>query len=138
MKRILIIEDDPHYAALLSQFLPGCERFTVSTLADAKVHLAANRFDIVFADLNLPDSGPERTLAEINLRARDAAVIAMSGRSEAMPYNCDAAFHKVNAQSPDDILRIIQIALKNKKKECRIEKATNSLLSLARALKCPA
>jgi len=81
--RILLIEDDPDCAALLQGYLravPWAELAldTVGTLGDAIARLAHGNFDLVIADLNLPDSIGIATLEGL-ARATDRLIIAITG-----------------------------------------------------------
>src|SRR5919109_2346159 len=81
--RILLVEDDPQFADLLETQLrrmPWVEsRLEVaSTLATARARLAAERFGLVLADVNLPDSRGLETV-EALARAGEQLVIVLTG-----------------------------------------------------------
>ena len=82
--RTLVVEDNPTDALLLKEALaeiPGAvfETTWVERLADALPRLEQTRFDLVFLDLNLPDSDPPNTLARLGCFLPEAPVIVLTG-----------------------------------------------------------
>src|SRR5579871_6897112 len=79
---VLLIEDDPDYAELVTQWLsPAAERFQLSwtdSLAPGLSRLAAGNVDVVLLDLNLPDSEGLVTFTAIRKRAPGIPVIILS------------------------------------------------------------
>ena len=81
--RILLVEDDPVFAELLRAQLrrmPWVEsRLEVAgTLADAVARVAGGSFDLVIADLNLPDSHGLATVDALS-RAGAQLIIVLTG-----------------------------------------------------------
>ena len=84
---ILIVEDEPAFAELLSEILTqeGGGRFTTSlagSLAEASAKTQAVKFDVILLDLTLPDAKGAETYHAIQRAAPDVAVIVLSGLSD--------------------------------------------------------
>ncbi len=69
MKRVLVVEDHPEIRALLIQLLQeaGYTVMDAWTFVEAKAKLAADRFDLLIADVLIPGGGRGTDLAEIAL-----------------------------------------------------------------------
>ena len=81
--RILLIEDDRATAMVLERQLAGvktvsCRLTLAATLAEAHKLLAQERFDLVIADLHLPDSPGGETVDAL-VRECQSPVIALTG-----------------------------------------------------------
>jgi len=82
MKSALLIDDDQGVIASVSTSLIGFAKKQTHTVTKAIEALQAHDFDVVFLDLKLPDSSPERTLEMLPMLRRlagDAAFILMTG-----------------------------------------------------------
>lgn len=82
MKSVLIIDDDKWITASLSSILIGYAKKAAHSMHDAISALQEHNFDVVFLDLKLPDSEPERTIEMLPLLRRlagNAAFILMTG-----------------------------------------------------------
>ena len=82
MKSALIVEDDEGVIAALSSTLIGYAKRPAHTMTEAIKALKEHEFDVVFLDLGLPDSKPERTLQMIpmiRMIAKESAIILMTG-----------------------------------------------------------
>ncbi len=82
--RILLIEDNPADALLLSESLAEISEFEAElvhaeSLADGLDLLKSRAFDVVLLDLGLPDSHGLETLTEFCRRACDLPVLVMTG-----------------------------------------------------------
>ena len=85
MPRILIVEDSPEMAKILERYLRPVAREII--IADSMEHAfsvinAADPFDLVTLDLNLPDSRTEETrerIREIKRTNPDALVVVVTG-----------------------------------------------------------
>jgi signal transduction histidine kinase len=81
-ERILLVENDPHFAALLTGILTAKTGFgdtvVARTLAQAQEELATGAFALVFLDLNLPDSRGLATLTALQEQAKDANILVMT------------------------------------------------------------
>lgn len=119
-KLILVIEDDPAFTTYLRHCLLGAELFFVDTLKAAMQQLEANRFDMVIADLMLPDwtGKPEAMLTMIGMMARGAVVAVVTGRVEELPKRgFDAVAYKVNLSNIDSVLAFLRDAERNAAQE---------------------
>ncbi len=81
--RVLVVEDAPEYAQLITAALRGeqHEVTTASTLADARERLRSTPPDVVVLDLTLPDGDGLDLCQEIR-RTSDAYVIMLTGRDD--------------------------------------------------------
>jgi ActR/RegA family two-component response regulator len=82
MKSALLIDDDESVIASVSTSLIGFAKKQAHTMTKAIEALQAHEFDVVFLDLQLPDSSPERTLEMLPMLRRlagNAALILMTG-----------------------------------------------------------
>mgnify|MGYP006273476057 CR=1 FL=1 len=83
--RVLHVEDDFADAMLLQHALcdAGAYDFdleVVRTLRDARLKLARRRYDLIIADLRLPDSvNPNATVALIEKHAAGAPILVLTG-----------------------------------------------------------
>lgn len=107
---VLVVEDEPVNRALLravlehSRFerLRDCELVEAETIAEARQHLLAHRYDVVILDVRLPD-GSGLALARELAQERPAVgqqVVVMSAsvlpaeRDAAMQTGCDSFLAK--------------------------------------------
>jgi len=80
--RLLLVEDNERFAALLAQGLAAAG-FTVDVLAtgdDAAAVLETSRFDVVVLDLGLPDRDGLDVLAEMRRRGDATPVLILTAR----------------------------------------------------------
>ena len=82
--RVLLIEDDPNYVALVQQwFSHGTESAFVlhwtDSLQAGLIHLQRGGVDVILLDLGLPDSGGFETFSKIKRQAVGVPLIVMSG-----------------------------------------------------------
>lgn len=81
--RVVVIEDDPDDAGLLTMFLqagrPTCVVHRCATMTEAELALAAEPAGLVFVDLGLPDSQGAESVVRTRRAAGDAPVIAITG-----------------------------------------------------------
>src|SRR6267378_2582492 len=80
--RVLLIEDDRLSGMIVEQHLAAirsvqCRTQLVATLGEALERLSRERYDLVIADLHLPDSEASETVAAL-VRACDYPVIALT------------------------------------------------------------
>jgi len=80
--RLLLIEDNERFAALLKQGLTaaGFMVDVLSTAQDAAAALRTSRFEIVVLDLGLPDSDGLEVLAEMRRRQDATPVLILTAR----------------------------------------------------------
>jgi diguanylate cyclase (GGDEF)-like protein/PAS domain S-box-containing protein len=104
--RILVIEDDPADALLLRTWLRGgnsrhrYELAAADCMAGALAELDAHIFDVVIADLSLPDSFGLMTVETLAPRVGEAALIVMSGNDDE-----NAALAAVRAGAQDYLVK---------------------------------
>ncbi len=81
--RILVVEDAPEYAQLVTVTLRSDQHdvMTASSLADARERLASVPPDVVILDLTLPDGDGLDLCPEIR-RSTDAYVLMLTGRDD--------------------------------------------------------
>ncbi|WKY47685.1 GGDEF domain-containing response regulator [Eubacteriaceae bacterium ES3] len=85
--RILIIEDNPGDKDLVEYYLETVDVFTVEpffaeTISGAKAVIKNQKLDLIFADLNLPDSNGLNTLKKLMEMVDEIPVIVMTGLSD--------------------------------------------------------
>lgn len=83
-KRILIIEDDPGFAESLRYLLSydGAQPELADTGFGGLEKLAADQFDLVLLDLNLPDISGHEVICSAHERGVKTPMIVVSGESE--------------------------------------------------------
>jgi len=84
-ERILLVEDDPRLADMLSEYLgqAGC-RITVASLgASALKHLSSAEYDAVILDLMLPDMDGLDVCRQLRAHS-DTPVLMLTGRGDAI------------------------------------------------------
>ena len=81
---ILLVEDTPSDAKLVERALKSSPTHSainwVQTLSEAKCLLAQSKFDVVLADLNLPDSEGLDTIVELRKASDQLPIIALTGQ----------------------------------------------------------
>ncbi len=118
MSKILIVEDDVAFCTMLKTFLQkkDYEVFTAFSGNEAIPQIKENTFDIVLADVRLPDTDGITLLDEILKNNPNTQVIIMTGYAEVnMAVNAikQGAFDYVSKPfNPDTILHTIEKALK--------------------------
>src|SRR5262245_12610089 len=125
MKRVLILEDDENVASCIAGMLPGSERITVHTMHDAKQQMRDVHFDIIIADMILPDSPePKHTAAMVGLFGKDSVKIGISGLIEAdnIPEGFDAVANKLDLLTPGELLTLIKRATDHARSVPALEK----------------
>lgn len=84
---VLIVEDSKLDSALLTKMLGAAspEKFRVTlkaSLADALAEIQRDKFEVIIADLSLPDSSGLTTVAKLRWATTHAAIIVISGTEE--------------------------------------------------------
>jgi len=85
--KVLVLEDDPNYLTLIEKFITGfkrCDaRFSAAgKLSEAVALLGKNSFDILFSDLNLPDSRGLATFRALHAAAPETPLIILTGMDD--------------------------------------------------------
>ncbi|QLE01387.1 sigma-54-dependent Fis family transcriptional regulator [Galbibacter sp. BG1] len=122
MPKILLIEDDVTFSAMLERFLKKND-FTVETSyssEEAQKKLSNTSYDLVFTDLRLPDDDGITILTKVKEKHPDTPVILMTGYAEvstAVKAMKKGAFDYISKPfNQDEVLIVIQNALKGEKK----------------------
>jgi len=84
--RVLLIDDDSDYVALVEQWLLGGTESTfvlrwANSLTAGLAHLKQYDVDVILLDLGLPDSGGLETFSKIKMQADNVPLILLSGDS---------------------------------------------------------
>ncbi|MBI5385970.1 MAG: sigma-54-dependent Fis family transcriptional regulator [Verrucomicrobia bacterium] len=81
IERVIVLEDDLIVRKSLEQHLRArrCDVASAATLADAQDFLARDSFDLVFADVRLPDGDGTDLLKAVQLRPQKPLVVVMTG-----------------------------------------------------------
>jgi DNA-binding NtrC family response regulator len=120
------VEDDFADAMLLQQALGDAGWFdfemeVVRTLRDARAKLAKRRFDLIIADLRLPDSAkPNATVALIQKHADGAPILVLTGSagldaeqigSSVTVLDKNAYFHRRDDRKSEALLQKVREAM---------------------------
>ncbi len=94
-QRVLLAEDSAAIGDLVSYVLgvAGYEVVHVTSVAHARAALARERFDVVVADLQLPDGRGEEIVAAARARGEQIAIVVASGE-ETVVDGADAVVNK--------------------------------------------
>ncbi|MCL8008749.1 sigma-54 dependent transcriptional regulator [Gelidibacter japonicus] len=120
MSAILLVEDDVSFSEMLRRFLERHHHsVTLSyTLEDAKVKVNKSSFDLVFADLRLPDGDGIALLNHIKTKDASVPVVLMTGYAEvstAVKAMKEGAFDYISKPfNPEEVLQVVKNALKEK------------------------
>lgn len=124
MSAILLVEDDVSFSEMLRRFLERHQHsVTLSyTLEDAKNKVKDTSFDLVFADLRLPDGDGIALLNHIKTKDATIPVVLMTGYAEvstAVKAMKDGAFDYISKPfNPEEVLQVVKNAL-NEKQEIK-------------------
>src|SRR5690606_32954738 len=120
MSAILLVEDDVSFSEMLRRFLER-HHHSVSlsyTLEDAKIKVNKSSFDLVFADLRLPDGDGIALLNHIKTKDASVPVVLMTGYAEvstAVKAMKEGAFDYISKPfNPEEVLQVVKNALKEK------------------------
>ena len=120
MSKILIVEDDVAFCTMLKTFLEKKEYQVVTAFSgnEAVAKIKEDTFDVVLADVRLPDRDGITLLEEILTSNQNTQVIIMTGYAEInMAVNAikQGAFDYVSKPfNPDTILQTIEKALNSR------------------------
>ncbi len=109
-ERVLLAEDSPAIGDLVSYVLSaaGYDVVHVTSVAHAHAALARERFDVVVADLRLPDGRGEEIIEAARARGESIAIVVASGEEPAVE-GADAVVMK--PFSTDDLKAGVRRAL---------------------------
>jgi CheY-like chemotaxis protein len=135
--RALLVEDNPDDQALTMRLLRSATDVdfdveVVSRLADAIALLSAIKFDVMLVDLALPDSTNLDTLRELQQKAPEVAMIALTGsdnpQTERAAFAMGAQDYLIKGQDDAPILmRAIRHAMARKRLENEQTELTRQL-----------
>jgi DNA-binding NarL/FixJ family response regulator len=135
--KLLLIEDSPSDALLLRRHLTDAYGAKIvlmqaQTLAEALQQLAAQAFDAVLCDLDLPDSQGLDTFCQIHARAGTAAIVLLTGlEGEEIGMRAvqtGAQDYLMKREIEGNLLpRAIRYALERKRAEQALRRAHNEL-----------
>jgi len=125
--KVLLIEDEPGDAGLVKIKLKNAQVIIfqltwVETLADAKIQLTQQNFDVLLLDLSLPDSSGLDSLKKAQIIAPETPIIILTGQNN-MEFSLKAL--KIGAAdylvkgdfSQDNLIRAIRYSLQRVKME---------------------
>lgn len=141
--RLLLLEDDPADARLVQLMLRrlAAHRFsvvTVNRLADAVARLAAERFDVMLADLSLPDSAGLATLTALTAADPSLPVVVLTGNDddafalEALKHGAQDYLVKGSGDAPM-LSRVVRHAIERKLGEKAVKEARDRAEAAVRA-----
>lgn len=139
--KVLIIEDDRDYAALLRELLrhapfPTFEAIWVERLADGLERVGAGDIELVLLDLSLPDSDGLESLMALRSIAPQVPIIVQTALNderlavEAVRKGAQDYLFKGQMRSGDLIIRAIRYAIERNRAERELEKYREHLEEL--------
>ncbi|CAN5188290.1 hypothetical protein BH10CYA1_BH10CYA1_41310 [soil metagenome] len=146
--KLLLIEDNPMDAELISEYLDECPYATfevesVSRLKPGLDRVARGQIDVVLLDMNLPDSSGIDTLKAALAVATSTPIVVLSGLNDAVTgveaVQCGAQDYVVKGQvNTDSLFRVLRYAIERKHLEAqanqRLREAQDAESRLAAAL----
>lgn len=137
MPKILLIEDDVTFSAMLERFLKknGFAVDTSYSSEEAQKKMAENVYDLIFTDLRLPDDDGISILTKVKDLYPDTPVILMTGYAEvstAVKAMKKGAFDYISKPfNQDEVLAVIKNALKKEGSATSEEQITVSSDTIA-------
>jgi DNA-binding response OmpR family regulator len=109
--RILIVEDDPAHADLVCEVihssLPFSVDISIATSLSEAVEKLRERYDVIVADLGLPDSNGDRTIEELSRCNDDAPIVCLTATSGAeWPYRLIRAGADDYLEKSDSVMSV--------------------------------
>jgi len=118
-KPILFVEDDKFFAEFIRESFIDYDLHVVDTLAKAKEWLKTNKLQIVFVDLNLPDSYGINTLRELSTVTVPKVVLSATTNIAAEAARLGACDYIVKAGDPKRMLARMTFNLERTQKPRR-------------------
>lgn len=120
MARVLVVEDEVYLRDALSRILNGmdCEVTPASDGLEAQAELAQTRFDLIVADLGLPNSNGFEVLRYAREQRPETPVLIMSGRGshdDCMRALREGAFNFLSKPfHPAELRQVVRDALRSR------------------------
>jgi two-component system response regulator DevR len=103
--RVMLVEDHPDFRRLMESLLGGQADIKLmaqaGSLAEARKHAAAVKFDVVVLDLSLPDGNGVDLIADLRRENPDVAVLILSATLD--PASIDRAAEAGAAEIMDKL-----------------------------------
>ncbi|MBI3195113.1 MAG: response regulator [Ignavibacteriae bacterium] len=131
--RVLLIEDDQHDAYMVNGYLSGSFKVDwVQTLEEGIARLTTREYDVVLADLSLPDSAGNDTMKAVLSAAPNLPIILVSGKHSerfAIKTVGDGVqdFFFKDMLQPDSLRRSIRYSVERKRNERERERLLREL-----------
>ncbi len=130
MPKILLIEDDVAFSAMLERFLKknAFEVDATYSSEEAQKKMKGSSYDLVFTDLRLPDDDGISLLTKVKDQHPDTPVILMTGYAEvstAVKAMKKGAFDYISKPfNQDEVLAVIHNALKKEENPASVIRTT--------------
>jgi DNA-binding NtrC family response regulator len=119
-RRILIVDDDPHFLRVLARILSG-ENFLVSSAGgacDALELVKSAHFDLIISDLRMPECDGLSFLEALRQGGKNVPVIILTAYGEVDTYlaamNAGATEYLNKPIHSDELLRIVRSCLRSR------------------------
>lgn len=132
MPKILLIEDDVAFSAMLERFLKknAFEVDATYSSEEAQKKMKGSSYDLVFTDLRLPDDDGISLLTKVKDQHPDTPVILMTGYAEvstAVKAMKKGAFDYISKPfNQDEVLAVIHNALKKEENPTSVIRTTSN------------
>lgn len=132
MPKILLIEDDVAFSAMLERFLKknAFEVDATYSSEEAQKKMKGSSYDLVFTDLRLPDDDGISLLTKVKDQYPDTPVILMTGYAEvstAVKAMKKGAFDYISKPfNQDEVLAVIHNALKKEENPTSVIRTTSN------------
>ncbi len=141
MSQILIVDDEESIRFTLASFLndAGHQARAASTVAEAFEALRPGSFDMIFADIALPDGSGIEILRKLRDEGSRTQVVIITGYPEvetaAQAVRLGAFDYLVKPVTAQSVLRTAQMAIRHKELEDEKEKYRSNLDAIFRSIK---
>lgn len=133
--KVLLVEDNPGDARLVQIMLEevGSPRFDIMVAEDlrgALTHIDFGTFDVILADLSLPDSSGLETVERLRDRVFDTALVVLSGQDDGdlalQALEVGAEDYLVKGRGDGDVIsRSIRYSIQRKRAEQQLDYMKN-------------
>lgn len=118
MAKILLVEDDPRYAALVCDYLTARKHEVeiTSTVSDAQAFLDVYVYEILIVDWQLPDIEGPAFIKSLRSKGVNTAILMLTARDAVSEkehgFNCGADDYVCKSADPRELLVRIQALLR--------------------------